>query len=85
MTEVFDLLTRLLGINTFRELFQVILTDNGSEFQNSARLESNEDGEVHTKIYFCNPHSSWQKGMIEKNHEYIRLVIPKGRSLECYT
>ena len=84
VTEVFDLLTRLLGIDAFRELFQVILTDNGTEFQNPVRLESTEDGEMRTKIYFCNSHSSWQKGMIEKNHEYIRLVIPKGRSLDCY-
>ena len=31
-----------------------------------------------------NPNSSWQKGMIEKNHEYIRYVIPKGVSLDPY-
>lgn len=28
------------------------------------------------------PYSSWQKGMIEKNHEYIRLVLPKGKSFK---
>ena len=52
---VFDLLTRRLGIDAFRELFQVILTDNGTEFQNPVRLESTEDVEMRTKIYFCNP------------------------------
>ena len=25
------------------------------------------------------------KGMIEKNHEYIRFIVPKGRSFDKYT
>lgn len=85
VTKVFDCLTDMLGIEVFQELFPVILTDNGTEFQNPKRLECSAYGEIRTKIYYCNPHSSWQKGMLEKNHEYIRLVIPKGRSLESYT
>jgi IS30 family transposase len=83
--EVFDLLTEKLGIETFQELFQVILTDNGTEFQFPARLECNKYGEIRTKVFYCNPNSSWQKGMLEKNHEYIRYVIPKGESLDTYT
>ena len=63
----------------------MILTDNGTEFQFPKRLECDSNGEVRTKIYYCNPNSSWQKGMIEKNHEYIRYVIPKGKSLDLYT
>lgn len=82
--EKFDWLTEQLGLPIFRELFPVILTDNGTEFQKPERLEYDEGGNARTKIYFCNPHSSWQKGMIEKNHEFIRLVIPKGQSLEKY-
>lgn len=83
--EVFDLLTEKLGIETFRELFPVILTDNGTEFQFPARLECEKNGEKRTKIFYCNPNSSWQKGMLEKNYEYIRYVIPKGESLDKYT
>jgi IS30 family transposase len=83
--EVFDLLSEKLGIKMFNELFPVILTDNGTEFQFPKRLEYNADGELRTKIYYCNPNSSWQKGMIEKNHEYIRYVVPKGHSLDLYT
>lgn len=85
VTKVFEWLTDVLGIEIFQELFPVILTDNGTEFQNPKRLECSAPGGKNTKIYYCNPHSSWQKGMLEKNHEYIRLVIPKGRSLERYT
>ncbi|EKQ57325.1 MULTISPECIES: IS30 family transposase [unclassified Clostridium] len=83
--EVLDLLSEKLGIKIFNELFPVILTDNGTEFQFPKRLECDAGGEIRTKIYYCNPNSSWQKGMIEKNHEYIRYVIPKGHSLDSYT
>lgn len=85
VTKIFDKLSDKLGVELFNELFPVILTDNGSEFQRPDRLECNEYGEIRTKIYYCNPHSSWQKGMIEKNHEYIRLVIPKGEILDNFS
>ena len=82
--KVFDYLTEKLGIKVFQELFPVILTDNGVEFQFPERLECDKNGEIRTKIFYCNPNSSWQKGRIEKNHEYIRYVIPKGQSLDNY-
>jgi hypothetical protein len=28
--------------------------------------------------------ASWQKAKLEKNHEYIRKVIPKGQSLDAF-
>jgi IS30 family transposase len=83
--EVLDVLSDRLGIKTFKELFPVILTDNGTEFQYPKRMECDANGELRTKVYYCNPNSSWQKGMLEKNHEYIRYVIPKGQSLDPYT
>jgi IS30 family transposase len=83
--EVLDTLSDRLGIKTFKELFPVILTDNGTEFQYPKRMECDANDEIRTKVYYCNPNSSWQKGMLEKNHEYIRYVIPKGQSLDPYT
>lgn len=83
--EVFDLLCSKLGIETFKELFPVILTDNGTEFQFPLRIESDQNGELRTKVFYCNPNASWQKGMLERNHEYIRYVIPKGQSLNTYS
>ena len=83
--KIFDWLTEQLGLETFRELFPLILTDNGMEFQNPESLEYNSYGDKRTQIYYCNPHSSWQKGMLEKNHQYIRLVIPKGKALDKYS
>lgn len=80
--QVFDNITNAIGVDAFNKMFQVVLTDGGSEFQHPTKLETAECGTSRTRIYYCDPYSSWQKGMIEKNHEYIRLVLPKGRSFD---
>ena len=82
---VFDYLETGLGTDVFQRLFPVILTDNGSEFKNVKELELSETLEYRTHLYFCDPMASWQKGCIEKNHEFIRYVLPKGKSLNPYT
>lgn len=82
--EVFDFLVITLGLKTFQTLFPIILTDRGSEFQNPKELEYNSKGKRRTKIYYCDPQCSWQKGMIEKNHEFIRYIVPKGNTFDIY-
>ena len=83
--EAIDRLTDTLGIRLFRKYFPVILTDNGSEFKDPWRIEKTEDGRPRTFVYYCDPYISNQKGRLEKNHEFIRYVIPKGRSMFRYT
>ena len=85
VTRIFDHLTELLGIELFQKLFKVILTDNGHEFQDRQSLEYSKNDEVRTRIYYCDPNRSDQKGALEKNHEYIRYVLPKGTSFEKMT
>ncbi|MBR6488423.1 MAG: IS30 family transposase [Clostridiales bacterium] len=82
---VFNYLEFGLGLETFRRLFPVILTDNGSEFKRPIELEYNDDLVPRTSVYYCDPMASWQKPHIEKNHEFIRYVIPRGKSLNPYT
>lgn len=82
---IFDYLTEGLGIELFQKLFSVILTDNGSEFQDRESLEADKNGEIRTKIFYCNPNRANQKGALEKNHEYIRYVLPKGTSFDRIT
>lgn len=43
------------------------------------------DGSNRTKVFYCDPYVSNQKGKIEKNHEFIRYIIPKGRSMHNLT
>ena len=76
--EVFDFLTSKLGLETFRKLFKVILTDNGGEFKNPQELEHDPNGCQRTRIFFCDPQASWQKPHVEKNHVLIRRILPKG-------
>ena len=84
--ETFDYLTSLLGgAEAFQRVFPLILTDNGGEFKRVRDLERTVDGHRRTRLFFCDPYSSWQKPHIEKNHEYIRYVLKKGKSLNPYT
>lgn len=83
--KVFNWLEAILGNELFEKTFPVILTDNGSEFSNPLSLEFNDEGIGRTRIFFCNPGASYQKGAIEKNHEFIRYVIPKGISMDSLT
>lgn len=84
--DIFNMLEERLTITVFRKMFPVILTDNGSEFSNPTALETSPiSGEQRTRIFYCDPYSSWQKGHVENNHLNLRKVIPKGRSFEKFT
>ena len=78
-------LTEAITLRLFRKYFKVILTDNGSEFKNPWDIEKTPDGKHRTYVFYCDPYVSNQKAKLEKNHEYIRYVIPKGRSMNRYT
>lgn len=84
----FHWLEDILGLDRFRDLFPVILTDNGAEFKDPVSLEEpldSYDDFKRTRIFYCDPGKAYQKGGIEKNHELVRYVIPKGTSLENFT
>lgn len=82
---VFNHLDRLLERETFKKLFPVILTDNGSEFSDPLKIEVDSNGEIRTRIFYCQTNRPDQKGNIEVSHEFIRRVIPKGKSLDQFT
>ena len=67
----------------FFHLFPVILTDNGGEFARVDDIEMDVRGE--SKLFFCDPNRSDQKGRIEKNHTLIRDILPKGTSFNNLT
>ena len=73
-------LFRVIGPEKFREVFAVNLADNGVEFLNFHMLESKN-----VRVYFTNPYRSTDKASCERNHEFIRYVIPKGISLDNLT
>jgi len=88
--DIFNGLDELLGDRTFKELFPVILTDNGSEFSNPSEIECREKvftgvSRRRTRLYYCDAGSPYQKGAIEVNHELIRRILPKGTSFDHLT
>ena len=83
--ETFDYLTSLLGVETFRKVFPILLTDNGPEFRRVHEIERTVEGKRRTKMFFCDPYTSWQKPHIEKNHGFVRYVLKKGKSLNPFT
>ena len=66
------------GREVFSRLFPVILTDNGTEFSNPARIEFDADGGRLTSVSCCNAYASYEKPHAGRNHGFIRLVLPKG-------
>jgi IS30 family transposase len=83
--DVFNSMYESLGADCFKALFPVILTDNGSEFSNPKALEYDAQGDRRTRLYYCDPCASFQKPNVELNHEFIRKVLPKGRSFDDLT
>ncbi len=76
----FDIIKDVFG-KSFLKHFEVILTDNGKEFQDPDYIEKYSDTQkVH--LFYCDPGKSCQKGKVEKNHELIRYVLPKGTSFD---
>lgn len=74
-----------IGLDRFKEIFPVILTDRGTEFLFPEAIECDRNGEIKTKLFYCDPQCSWQKPFIERNHELIRQIIPKGQSFDHLT
>ena len=75
-----------IGIDNFKKLFEVILTDNGTEFSDPDSIEVEpETGELRARVFYCHPYASREKGHCEKNHEYIRYILPKGTVFDFLT
>ncbi|MDK2902852.1 MAG: transposase, family [Clostridiales bacterium] len=49
--DIFNNLYQRLGPDIFRELFSIILTDNGSEFSNPSAIEFDKDSKRRTRIF----------------------------------
>ena len=86
VSDIFKSLRKQLGYDSFKKMFEIILTDNGWEFSKPNDIEFDYNtGEKVINIFYCNPYSSWEKGGIERNHEFIRYIIPKGITFDQLT
>lgn len=78
VTDIFNMLYKKLGKELYMKLFPILLCDNGSEFSTPRSLEYGPDGELRSKVFYCNPAAPNEKGACEVNHEFIRRIILKG-------
>lgn len=84
VVSMLDSIESALGQELFAASFPLILTDNGPEFTDIEGMERSVYGGRRTRIFFCEPNRSDQKGQCENNHKLLRHIIPKGTSVEKF-
>ena len=63
-------------------IFRAVLTDNGAEFSDERAIaDLVGEGPGETRLFYCDPRRSDQKGACERNHVEIRKLLPKGCGL----
>lgn len=86
MAKTLDALQEILGDEIYTNLFSLLLTDRGSEFEKHELFEINmETGEIRSNIFYCDPMQSAQKPHVENNHNYVRDILPNGIDLHSLT
>ena len=74
-----DRIERRFGSRRFRQIFRTITVDNGGEFADVEGLERSAlCKKKRTKVYFCHPYSSYERGSNENENKMIRRHFPKG-------
>lgn len=81
-----DRIERKMGSRKFREKFKTITCDNGVEFLDHEGIEKSiYTKRKRTKVCYCHPYSSWERGTNENTNRLIRRFIPKGAAMEDYS
>lgn len=76
-------LERRMGRKRFNKMFKSITVDNGCEFQDCEGMESSLRAKLpRTKIYYCHPYSSYERGSNENMNRIIRRFFPKGTNFD---
>ena len=83
MTDGVLLLEQILGEDVFRKYVHVLLTDRGTEFSAAEAMETDSDGVIRTRVFYCDPMMAGQKGSLENKHVELRYILPKQTDLRA--
>lgn len=81
MLDGVKLLEEIIGFELFNQYAQILLTDRGSEFVMAEEMENRADGTIRTRLFYCDPMQSCQKGSLENKHIELRYILPKNTDL----
>ena len=85
VVEFFDKIEEQIGINAFKELIPVILTDRDPNFTDIDGIcFSKITGEERCKLFYCDPYVSNQKPNVENVNKQLRLFFSKGKTIDKY-
>ena len=86
VVKVFDEIQQHIGIDAFKKIFPVILTDRDPCFSDMFGIEfDKETGEQRTRLYFCDAFKSNEKASVENMNKQLRKYFPKKESVDKYT
>lgn len=82
-----DGLEKRLGAEAFRKKFLTLTADNGAEFGDGSLMERSayDPKAKRTRVFFCHPYSSWERGQNENQNRFVRRWVKKGGDLSVYT
>ena len=83
VVDLFNDIQDNIGIEVFKKIFPVILTDRDPSFSDMIGIENDlSTSESRTRLFFCDAFKSNQKASVENMNKQLRKYFPKKSSVD---